>query len=482
MNRYPLSGPEAEQWLEQWVSEGLAVKFEGPLAQATATYWADPRNLTDARRLTLALRRKEAIAVTPEVYSEYLLKLHHVDPRTRREGSQAVHEILDRLQGHAASAVLWETEILPRRISDFRPAWLDAALGSGGWTWRAQGTPTDLKVALVTRDFEGAWPLPEESETLAPDEQAVLDSLRNRGALFPDELATATGLEPSRVRQNLQQLVARGLLTNDRFDPFRISAQAMDLALSQAAARPSSAASSRRRIGRARPRASSHPEGRWLALSEPATDPEASVQAWATVLLERFGVLCRETASLDLWAPPWRDLFPTLDRAEARGEIRRGYFVEGLSGIQFAWPETVDELARHASERDREEAPYLLVSSLDPANLYGSGAPFDIPLLEGGTVRLNRTATSHLVLRGGRPLLVVEGRGRRLTGLASASEAELREAVKLLKSLAAAARGVLRVETYNLAPVLGSPAAPWLLEAGFVRDMQGLVYYDSTWL
>ena len=158
------------------------------------------------------------------------------------------------------------------------------------------------------------------------------------------------------------------------------------------------------------------------------------------------------------------------------GRVRRGYFVEGLSGVQYALAEAADELARLAGESGSRGEPFIL-STLDPANLYGSGAPLDIPLLEGGTARLVRSVSNYLVLLGGRPVLIVEANGRRLTGLASASEDDLRAAAALLTTLAGPARKILKVESYNNAAALASPAAPWLTEAGFVRDHPGLAYY-----
>ena len=185
-------------------------------------------------------------------------------------------------------------------------------------------------------------------------------------------------------------------------------------------------------------------------------------------------MLARETVELDPWAPPWRDLAPWLARAEMRGELRRGYFVEGLSGVQYATAEVVEELARSSTEGRGEP---VLLSTLDPANLYGAGAPLDIPLLEGGTARLARNSSNFLVLITGRPVLIIEGHGRRLTGLASASEVELRSAVAPLPTLAGPSRRVLKVESYNTASTLASPAVPWLAEAGFVRDPPGMAFY-----
>jgi ATP-dependent Lhr-like helicase len=137
-------------------------------------------------------------------------------------------------------------------------------------------------------------------------------------------------------------------------------------------------------------------------------------------------------------------------------------------------PEVVEELNRFVSRAD--DLPVML-NTLDPANLYGSGAALDIPLLEGGTARLSRTIGNHLILTKGRPVLIIESYGKRLTALASASELEVRAALKLLPSLAGPSRRVLKVESFNMAPTLASPAAPWLTQLGFVRDHPGMAFY-----
>ena len=265
-------------------------------------------------------------------------------------------------------------------------------------------------------------------------------------------------------------------MTNDRFDPLRPGSNAIAEALAEAASAPIARRAS---VGRPRPSPRrtrpNRPEGRWSRL-EGGDDPDSASLAWSAVLLERYGVLTRETLALDPWAPSWRDLAACLAAAELRGELRRGYFVEGLSGVQYATAEAAEGLAERAGDRLRD-APPVLTSTLDPVNLYGSGAPLDIGLLEGGTARLTRASGNFLVLCGGRPVLIIEAHGKRLTGLASASESELRDAVALLPRLARPTRRVLKVETYNGAATLASPAAPWLTEAGFVRDYPGMAYY-----
>ncbi len=474
--RYPIGPALATELLERFADEGGLIRLD-PADGSGEPRWADRGNLEEVRRLSIAIRRRESVAVPPEAFVDFGARRQHVHPATRREGPAAVGLALEQLRGFAATAELWEGEILPRRVRDYRPGWLDEALASGDWTWRAEADGRgEPRVAIVPRDFAGPWPVRDEAEEPTAPENLVLAHLRDRGASFAVDVARATGLGPMAARGALDALARRGLVSNDRFDPLRPGGRATAEALAAATNR-----ATRPTLGRSRPSprdpASRRPEGRWSAWpAPPGLDPESAHLAWASALLDRYGVLARETVALDPWAPPWRDLVPWLARAEIRGDLRRGYYVEGLSGVQYATAEAADELARAASGQPRSAEPVLL-STLDPANLYGSGAPLDIPLLEGGTARLLRSSSNFLILVAGRPVLIVEGTGKRLTGPASASEAELRQAVALLSGLAGSGRRVLKVETYNGAATLASPAAPWLAEAGFVRDPPGMAFY-----
>ncbi len=465
--RYPMSAALATELLEHWTDSGEFVRIDSDGSESPR--WADRRNLAEVNRISLALRRRESIAVPPETFADLLLRRQHIHTSTRLEGAAAVECVLEQLQGFAVPADVWESELLPRRVACFRASALDAALSTGAWCWRAQGEARgEPRVALVARDFSGHWPAPEAEDPISEREAHLIELLRTHGASFATDLARQSGIEPSKIRGALDSLLRRGVVTNDRFDPLRPSARAMSEALATAAQ------SRRSRFGRPSSRrlASQSPEGRWSLCATAEPNTEESIVAWIAVLLDRYGVLTRETAALDAWAPPWRDLAPCLARAELRGDLRRGYFVEGLSGVQYATSEMAEELSRWQPASEP-----VLISTLDPANLYGAGAPFDVSLLEGGTARLPRSAGNYLVLCAGRPVLIIEGNGKRLTGLASASENELKKALALLPSLAGTARRVLKVETYNTAATLASPAAPWLAEVGFVRDHPGMAYY-----
>ena len=309
---------------------------------------------------------------------------------------------------------------------------------------------------------------------LSDDARKIVETIDRHGASFATDLARFAAIEPSRARRALLELMNLGIATNDRFDPLRAGSQDALRVLSDASAAQRSGGLSRVRSRRA---LAPRPEGRWSRLADNAGDQESHLTAWARVLIERYGVLSREMVALESAAPSWAELAPLLGRLEWRGELRRGYFVEGLSGVQYASGAAAEELSRMAALTGDTVVPLVVVCTIDPANLYGAGAPFDINLLEGGVARLPRQPGHFLVIRAGAPVLIVESFGKRLTGLASARQADINSALGLLPSFTGSHRRILRVESYNGTPAAESSAAARLAELGFVRDYPGMAYY-----
>lgn len=474
--RYPIDVADATDLLERWAAAG-GISRIAPADDSTEPRWIERTNLEEVRRASLAIRRRETAAVPPEAFADFLTRLQHIHPTAVWRGAECLESAIEQFQGYPAAPETWETEILPRRVLGYQPGWLDDLLATGGWCWRAAGEGSgSLVAAFADRGFSGAWPPLSNDEELSSEAAMVLEELERTGARFVADLSRGTGLEPSRVRVALLDLAARGAAANDRFEPLRARArgetasQAASFASLRAAVRP----------GRARPprRGLNRPEGRWSVLDRPEPDADASLRAWSEALLGRYGVLTREIVALDPWAPSWGDLARWLARAEWRGEVRRGYFVEGLSGVQYAHEDAVEALAaataRNGRSGDEED---VFLAAIDPANVYGSGAPFDIPLLDGGTARFSRIPGNSLVLNAGRPVLIVEAHGKRLTGLASASLGEIESALRHLPSLAHPGRRVLKIETYNGVAASACPITGRLAKLGFVRDYPGMTYY-----
>ncbi|HEY7329467.1 MAG TPA: DEAD/DEAH box helicase [Gemmataceae bacterium] len=482
--RYPFEPAWAQRQLEEWARSGRIVAISAP--QSESIVFSDPANLQQVQRGSLGILRREVVTCSPPQFADFLLRWQGAHPDTRRGGRESLSNILERLEGLPLYSEVWERTVLPARISEYQPRWLDEWIAEGEGSWVCQGEPAEDgeidRVAFLSREMLRRLPLPAITEAHALNEDAnrVLDYLRSRGASFLTDLAADLGLSPGAVRGALSVLAGRCLVTNDHYDVIRRSR----IPSSRMASAPqveNLRALTRPRIPR---RAPQRPEGRWSAIPWGHPEPEEHAMAQASQLLKRYGIVARELALLDPWMLPWRVLYEVLSRMELAGQVRRGYFVEGLSGAQFALPEAAHQL-QELHVPSTAKAPALLVHSMDPANVYGSGAPFDIPLLDGGTRPLLRRPGNWLILRAGRPVLLIEQHGKRLTALASASRDDVSLAVVSLPGIldnrrGAASRHKLTVEEWNGQPITSSEGRELLEAAGFVRDYQAMTLY-AVW-
>jgi ATP-dependent Lhr-like helicase len=432
------------------------------------------------QRGTLGLLRREVVTCQPAQLADFVLRWQRVHPAERRGESAGLAAVLERLQGLPLPAELWEQTVLPARVPGYQPRWLDEwiAGGSGVWVAQGEGEGGAGLVAFFSRAMLLQLSGPERPD-LAPageDAEKIGELLQQRGASFATDLACDTGLTPGRVRAALWDLARRSAVTNDHFDVVRRGEQPAVVAAPAAGSRALSMRSLRRFV-------SARPEGRWSLLRWGRPGVEEVALAQCLLLLERYGVVSRELTALDPWLLPWRVLYEVFSRLELSGEVRRGYFVEGLSGAQFASAEAAALLQeRHAPSTAAE--PLVLLHSMDPANLYGAGAPFDIPLLDGGTRPLLRRAGNWLVLKAGRPVLLVEQQGKKLTALASASADDVSAAAACLPGMFDQQKGLtgkhkLTVQEWNGRPVTATEGRELLERAGFVRDYQGMTLYAA---
>ncbi len=479
LQRYPFQRDWALRQLEEWVQAGKAVSVVA--GAGTPLQWSAPMNLEQVQRGSLALLRREIITCGPEQFADFQLRWQGVHPQARQGGPEGLADVLHRLEGLPLDRTLWEQAVLPARVPDYQSRWLDDWVAGGVGLWICQGENAEnCSVAFLNRPTLSEMASPAGAFLPEGDISRLLDCLRCRGASFADELAGETGLATTTVRSALATLCLQGLLTNDRFDVVRRGLTALAEGSTPTAPMPAPALR-RARIG-LRPASGWRPEGRWSVVQWGHGTPEERAVAAAARLLRRHGVIARELALMDPWMPPWRILYEVLSRMELAGDVRRGFFVEGLSGAQFALPEAAQAL-QEMHVPSTAGAPVVLLQSLDPANLYGSGAPFDIPLLDGGTRPLLRRWGNWLLLRAGRPILLAEQNGRRLTALPSAAAADIVAAIGCLGGILEQGRGgplhKLTVEEWNGQPVTATPGKSILEEAGFVRDYQGMTLYAA---
>jgi ATP-dependent Lhr-like helicase len=198
-------------------------------------------------------------------------------------------------------------------------------------------------------------------------------------------------------------------------------------------------------------------------LLAPAPSPTAAAAARAEQLLSRHGVLGRDAVLAEGLPGGFAGLYPVLTALEEAGRARRGYFVEGLGGAQFALPGVLDRL------RAGEPSGAVTLAAADPANPYGAGLPWP----ESRFGQPSRSAGAYVVLLDGRLAAFVERGGRRLLTFAESPE-DLEAAAGALAGLARRLRR-LSPATVNGGTIEGSALGRALAGAGFVPSYRGMI-------
>jgi ATP-dependent Lhr-like helicase len=389
--------------------EGEGVVLRGrftPGADAGEEF-CDRRLLARVHRYTLDRLRSEIEPVSAQDYMRYLLQRHRAGGGRRMEGKRGLLDAIAQLQGFEIPAVAWERDVLPVRVANYDPRWLDDLCLAGEVAWlrlsaRKPGNGT-TRGAGASRATPITLALRRDLRTLvraargdaAPDVSLsgaaadVYDALREHGALFFDDLAAASRVLPAQLEDALWELVGRGLVTSDGFSALR---QIMS------PRRAGTARNGRRhsRYGAARLARAAAPQGRWAIVRSVAAAPTPAdelAEASAAQLLSRYGVVFRDVVARENIALPWREIVRALRRQEARGVVRGGRFVAGFVGEQYALPEAVDALRRVRKQERGVETVRL--SACDPLNLAGI-------ILPGP--RMPALQTNALVLRDGLPV------------------------------------------------------------------------------
>jgi len=443
--------------------------------------WCDPEVLRRLRRASLAALRKEIEPADQRALAAFLPSWQGVDRHAAAgAGIDRLREVLVPLQGLALPAEVWERDVLPRRLGAYSPTWLDQLCASGEVVWAGAGTlgRTTGRVALYFRDDAEAIGRPTAARGAQPGEpehDAIRARLTAAPCFFSDLLADVA-LGPEEVQEALWDLVWAGEVTNDAFAPLR--APRLTLARAQKAPRHGNRRFGARRGG-AQPRIYPHPPGRWV-LTDTIFRREPDVQqqrrTLAELLLERYGIVTREQVLAEGIAGGFAILYDALSQLETLGVCRRGYFVEGLGGAQFALPGAVERLR---AQRAVEESAPIVLAATDPAQAYGAALPWprrdDDPAgARASARRPARVRGAYVVLGGAEPVLYVEKGGRSIVTLVDRGDARLYPAFEALAAFITSGRGrtlwgtgKLSLERVDGEPVVGSPVEAMLVELGF---------------
>ncbi|WP_354699454.1 DNA helicase [Paraconexibacter sp. AEG42_29] len=437
--------------------------------------WCDADVLRRLRRASLAVLRKEIEAADPAQLARFAPSWQGVDRHPPAgAGIDRLREVLIPLQGLALPVAVWEQDVLPRRCGAYSPAWLDQLCASGELVWAGAGAVgrSSGRVALWFRDdAEAIGPVlvkgdPPSSEA----HEQVRDRLAKAPCFFTDLLGELP-LVPEELQEALWDLVWAGEVTNDAWAPLRAPRLALAKATQQrdrATTRPGRrfGGSTRRSTG-----AAAQVSGRWSLTStifRHAAAPDQQRRTVAELLLERHGIVTRETVLGEGVPGGFSALYPAFADLETLGVCRRGYFIEGLGGAQFALPGAVERLR---AQKDRD-ATAIVLAATDPAQAYGAALKW--PAREEAQTtapsrRPSRVPGAHVVTVGGDPVLYVERSGKGLQTLTDdPSDERIPGAIDALATYVRGGRGrKLAVERVDGEDVIGSPFEALLVEHGF---------------
>ncbi|RDU97536.1 DEAD/DEAH box helicase [Trinickia dinghuensis] len=421
-------------------SEGYAMRGRfTPGAQQEE--WCERHLLARIHRYTIKRLRREIEPVERADFVRFLIEWQRLAPSTRGMGREALAATLEQLEGFEAAAPAWEEEILPARLRDYTGVTLDELCRSGKFVWarfaadgRSAGAPVrttpiliaprrDLPAwhALADRRAVGVGAGTAVPEAISARARTLFDALSRHGAMFFDELVGEARALPLEVEGALGELVAAGLVNADSFAGLRaLIAPAV----------------SRHRGARATARRGAHrgafiggmqDAGRWALLRRPAQQdepgtlehaeqpsgaetalsragahalPPDAIEHVAMTLLRRYGVMFWQLLEREpAWMPRWRDLLHVFHRMEARGLIRGGRFVGGLSGEQFALPEAL-ALLRDVRKRE-PDGQFVCVCAADPLNIVGTILPGEkVPALVGNRIALRDGTCAATLIAG----------------------------------------------------------------------------------
>ena len=439
--------------------------------------WVDPDVLRSLRRRSLARLRQEVEPVDPDALGRFIVSWQGIG--SGRRGLEPLLDAIEQLQGAAIPASVLEREVLPARVDDYSPAMLDTLMAAGEVVWVGVEPlgERDGRIALYLTDHLTRLRPPASVAKRADDEGRageIASHLRQHGASFFSAIHEGTGGGfPQETVDALWDLVWRGIITNDTLHPVRAYVRTED----RKAARRNRPTPFRSR--RLVPRTA---EGRWslvaAARDTRAANPEGAA-ATAQQLLSRHGVVTRETVASESVAGGFSAVYQVLKAMEEAGRIRRGYFVAGLGGAQFAVPPALDLL--RAMREVPEEPRTAVLGATDPANPYG--AILKWPEYEGsdGGRGPTRTVGSLVILVDGQAAGYLRRGERELLLFAPPDEPRrsqvIRAAARMLLQLAAAReegrRGML-IGEINGTSAPSHPAARLFLEEGFAPTAMGL--------
>jgi ATP-dependent Lhr-like helicase len=479
--RFGLGEAAVTPALERLLERGRILSGEF-LPGGSGREWCDAAVLRRMKSRSLAAVRKQIEPAPPEALARFLPVWQGVERPQR--GLDGLLDAVEMLQGAPLLASDLDNLILPTRVTGYVPSDLDELCAAGEVTWRgveSVGTG-DGRIAIYLAD---SVPLLAPLPTTIEDPLAVRvhDFLALRGAVFFDEIAREIGGFRNDVFDALWSLVWSGHVTNDTLAPLRARRRTRGEASGR---RRREGGGRRERRGFRSRRTTRQPgaEGRWSLIDYQASgagDAAYSLTQRQTAvteqLIRRYGILVRSAINRETVEGGFAALYPILRAMEETGRVRRGYFVAGMGGAQFASPGSDELLRRAPNPVEPGDAGVVVLAASDPANAYGSILKWPATRVEN--VQPQRGGGARVLLLEGQLLAYLGRTGNHLLTFSPddpADEPLWREKLSAaLASLANRTSAVL-VGQIDGAPAGASPMAADLARRGFVVTHRGLLY------
>ncbi len=493
---------EVEKALEKLLEQKLIVK--GLLVEGTdEIQWCDRNNMAELYRRAVASRRTASEPASRSLFYRFLLRWHRVG-----QPKQCLEELMARYYGLPLPAYVFERELLRSRMGSQETAAMSTAMTEIGRLVQ-QGqiiVRADAGVQFIARGaghiFYSRADMLVKAQQLPETVKTVFAFLQEHGASPIRDIITGTGQSATQVEQGLSALANQGLASCDDYQAFLLMLQSnRPVSENDESAKPLgqyfSARNPRSRLTRAksatrhdlRQRMQLH-SGRWFLSTSFAVAgkeiPEGKrAESQVRLLLQRYGILIKDWYRRESGLLPWHQLFQTLKRLEWQGEVRRGYFVQGLTGIQFASPEAIALLGKLQTETKSTAESGILLSTVDPALPFGGAVGWDIADARGRKVAIVRSAGNHLLFLREMPVLYSENYGWRLWTLAQTDDSTIDALVANMKAwlrLPDPIRPRKRIEIASVddAPAAASPMATALLRHGFEIEGEKLALWPSA--
>ena len=500
--RYPVG----EHWIASAVDSLVSAGFiaRGYFTQSLIPELIAVAELEEVRARTLAILRSEVEPVSPMRYQGELLRSEGIVGGTQAHGEQGMLEAIERLQGVSLEPLAWSARVLPPRVNDFGVGMLDRLLkdGEASWVFTAE-TPQPTLSLLLPRS--GRIVLPDgmleslegfEPEDLEADLREVYEFVAGEGVVSTGDITRGmSGVARADLANRLAVLARRGLITCDSWGVAQAVADWKGELVGQTrypSVRPMvprSGSHVRRGLRREFVRRDREqlrlapPDANWSATQRFAVmgatlTADERARARSEILLSRRGLVTRDALRNVGSDWDWSPILAALNLKELRGEVRRGYFVQGFSGIQFAANEFVESLrGENGSDANGDPGDGIaVVETSDPSwvltrEVLKRGASWSKGILS------DRRLSGATVVMSDRPLLVTYSGFSRIYADAEAGDGELVDATRALLRHALGTRRAarIRVTEWDGEPVLRSQGADVLANAGFRRDYPYMV-------